>query len=114
MLSAEASTLGAAVHLAQAIPIGNAHIVIESGVGPLVHEGSDRVNLDPGVIEWNEKHSDTLVFRRIGICTRDEQHVAGKVGARSEHLLAVDDPIVTIAHGRVFAANTSDPPDGSV
>src|SRR3546814_4621699 len=57
------SDLGAAVDLAEAILVLDAHVRIERRVGALVHERVHRRDLDTRLVHRHQKHGDAQIGR---------------------------------------------------
>ena len=57
------------------------------------------MDLDAWRLQGHDEHRDALVLGRAGVGARQQQDMAGEIGATGEHLLAVDDPPVAVAYG---------------
>ena len=77
---------------------GNAHVRVEGRVGALLLEGVDRVDLEARVVGRHDEQGDALVLGDVGVGAGQQQDVGGEISAAGEHLLAVDDPVVAVAH----------------
>ncbi len=88
----------AVVHLAEAVLVVDADVAVVDDVRPVAVDGADALDLDARRVERHQEHGEALVFRRIGIGVGDEEDVLTVVRAGGEHLGAVDDPGVAVAH----------------
>jgi hypothetical protein len=58
----------------------------------------DRPRLHARALHVDDEVGEALVLGRVGVGPRDDHPVAGVVGAGAPDLLAVDDPLVAVAH----------------
>ncbi len=88
------------VDVAEAIRVGDARVgeehLVEVRTARHLAEGTD---LDPGSLHVDEEVGDARVLGGVGIGAGQEHPAAGVVRARRPDLLAVHDPLVTVAHG---------------
>ena len=78
------------------------HVVEEHlvEVGVLgVDDLGQRPHRDARRVHRHQHDRDALVLRRVGIGAAEQEAEVGVVGARGPHLLAVDHPLVAVAHG---------------
>ena len=87
----------AAVDLADAVPVVDPHVAVVGDVGAVTVDGAERLDLDAGRVQRNQKHREALVLRRIRIGVGDQVDVGGVMRIGGEHLGAVDDPPVAVA-----------------
>ena len=64
----------------------------------------DATNFDTGLIHGHEQIRDALVLGCIGVGAGEQEAVVGVMALRGPHLLAVDDPLVAVEHGRGLQA----------
>ena len=88
----------AAVDLAHPVPVVDTNIAVVGDVGAVTVHGAQGLDLDAGRIQRNQKHGQALVFRCVRVGVGDKENVGSIVCVRGEHLGAVDDPAVTVAH----------------
>ena len=90
----------AVARLAEALGVGDARVgevhLVELGLaGDLV----ERPHLDARALHVDHEVGHALVLGRLGVGAGDEHPPLGEVGEGGPHLLAVDDPLVAVAHG---------------
>ena len=90
----------ALVHLADQVGgrqahVGEEHLVERVGAGHL----DDRADLDAGRVHRADEVRDALVLGHVGVGAGDEDAELRVLGQRRPDLLAVDDPLVAVAHG---------------
>ena len=88
----------AAVDLTDAVPVVDAHIAVVGDVGAVAVHGAQRLDLDTRRVQRNQEHGQALMFRRGRIGVGDQEDVGGVLRVGGEHLGAVDDPAVSVAH----------------
>ena len=83
-----------------AIGVGHAHVgqvhLVELG---LAGDLAQRPHLDAGRVHVEREVGEAAVLRDVGVGAGHEHPAVGHVGERVPHLLAVDDPLVAVAHG---------------
>ena len=90
--------------------VGEVHLVELGLTGDLV----ERAHLDAGRLHVDHEVGHALVLRLVGVGAGDEHPPLGEVGERGPDLLAVDDPLVAVAHApSVARPATSEPAPGS-
>ena len=88
----------AVVHLPEPVLVVDADIAVVDDVGAVAVDGADALDLDARRVQRHQEHRQALVLRRVGIGVGDQEDVLAVVRAGREHLGAVDDPAVAIAH----------------
>ena len=78
---------------------GHAHIVEEGGVDVVLTHETQRLDGDAGRVHRDDDDRDALVLLGVRIGADGEPAVVGATGEGGPHLLAVDDVLVTVAHG---------------
>ena len=85
--------------VADAVAVGDAHVghvdLVELRLAGDLHE---RPDLDPGRVHVEGEVREALVLRDVRVRARDEHPAVGHVRERVPDLLAVDDPLVAVAH----------------
>src|SRR5262245_23724024 len=77
----------------------DAHVVVEHLVDVVLAHQVHRHQLDACRVHRDDEHRDALVLLRLGVGADGEPAVVGAAGEAREHLLAVDDVLVAVAHG---------------
>ena len=89
----------ARVEVADAVRVGHAHVGEEDLVEPRgPGHLAQRAHLDPRRVHVDEERREALVLGHVGIGAAHREREVGDVRARRPHLLAVDDPLVAVAH----------------
>ena len=88
----------ARVDLAEPVLVVDAYIAVIDDIGAIAVDGAHALDLDARGIERHQKHGQALVLCRLRIGVGDQKDVLTLVRAGSEHLRAVDDPAVPVAH----------------
>ena len=98
--------------VAEAFGVGDANIghvdLVEFGLARRLHE---RSHLDARCLHVEDEHRHPLVLDLFGIGAHEDDAEPREVRERRPHLLAVDDPLVAVAHGA--RAETGDVGAGS-
>ena len=85
--------------VAEPLAVGDAHVgevhLVELGLAGRLHE---RPHFDARRVHVDDEHREALVLRLLGVGAHDDDAEARDVRERRPHLLAVDDPLVTVAH----------------
>ena len=94
--------------LAEQLGVGDAGVgeedLVELG---LAGHLAQRPDLDAGRLHVDDERGEAGVLHRFGVGAHDEQAPARQVGERGPHLLAVDDPLVAVAHALATTARRS-------
>ncbi len=91
--------LPATVDLADAPLVADAHVVEEGDVDALAGERAHLLEADPGRVHRHQEEGEAGVLRALGAGAGEEEDPVGFLGDAGEHLLAVDAPVVAVAHG---------------
>jgi hypothetical protein len=104
----------APVDLADAHAVVHPHVGVEGQVGPLARDGVHGSDLDAGLLERHQEGGQPLVLGHLGVGPGEHEGVVRLLGVGGEHLLAVDDPLVAVAHGAGLRRRHVGPDSGSV
>ena len=88
----------AGIDLTEAVSVVDAHIAVVRDVGAVAVDGAQRLDLDTRRVQRNQEHGQALMLRRGRIGVGDQEYVGGVLRVGGEHLRAVDDPAVPVAH----------------
>ena len=91
--------LPATVDLTDAPLVADAHVVEEGDVDALAGERAHLLEADPGRVHRHQEEREAGVLRTLGAGAGEEEDPVGFLGDAGEHLLAVDAPVVAVAHG---------------
>ncbi len=82
-------------------PVAGRHtdILVERVVDVVVAQKMHGDDLDPGRVHGDDEDGDALVLGHLGVGAGGQPDVVGPSGQRRVDLLAVDDVLVTVAHG---------------
>ena len=98
MIELHGNELPSTVDLADDIFFGNAHIGVVGRSGHDATNSHDRSPFKARSIGRDNDQRDALVLGRLGIGTASQPDIVRLVGTRGVHLVAIDDPLITIEH----------------
>ena len=103
----------AVAHATDAVGVGHADVgevdLVELG---LAGHLAQRTDLDARRVHVEREVGEPLVLRGLGVGAGDEHAAVGDVGQRVPDLLAVDHPLVAVAHGPTAQAGQVGPGTG--